>query len=159
MHNGRSSHPANAGVDSLTEPSPLLQIGALAKRLGTSSKTLRHYEAQGLLRPSSRSASGYRQYDAQSCRDAQQVLALRQIGFSIPEIRQVLADPGRARESLLSLLDQRLRKWDLELAVMQGGRDDLEARYQALVMTPRNRPCRCICDALQSSCNCPVGSN
>jgi len=41
----------------------LLKISELARRTGLTVRTLHHYDAIGLLRPSARSSAGYRLYD------------------------------------------------------------------------------------------------
>jgi len=51
-------------------------------------------------------------------------------------------------------MDEKLCDTDENLVVLQGRRDDLAARHQALLSTPRDRPTDCICDALLSPCTC-----
>jgi DNA-binding transcriptional MerR regulator len=67
-----------------------LQVGELSKRTGLTVRTLHHYDEIGLLRPSSHSESGYRLYTAADIARLQQVLSLRQLGFSLEEIRNCL---------------------------------------------------------------------
>ena len=61
-------------------------IGELAGRAGTSTRSLRYYEAQGLVR-SQRSANGYRRYDDGELRVVQQIRKLLAVGFSLDDIR------------------------------------------------------------------------
>jgi len=65
----------------------LLRIGELAKELGTTTKTLRHYEQMSLLRPPQRTEKDHRVYDETDLRQAQEIMGLRRIGLSIDEIR------------------------------------------------------------------------
>jgi DNA-binding transcriptional MerR regulator len=67
-----------------------LQVGELSKRTGLTVRTLHHYDEIGLLSPSSHSESGYRLYTATDIARLQQVLSLRQLGFSLDEIRNCL---------------------------------------------------------------------
>lgn len=133
-----------------------LRIGELAQLLGTSTKTLRFYEQIGLLAPAQRSDSAYRLYDAADVENARLVIGLRHLELTIPELQQVLRDDGGTtrRQRLLALMDERLRRMELELSVQQGRFDDLTARHAALLATPRTRAPGCVCDALLRPCTC-----
>lgn len=133
-----------------------LRIGELAELLGTSTKTLRFYEQIGLLAPAHRSESAYRLYGADDVENARLVIGLRHLELTIPELQQVLGADGATtrRQRLLALMDERLRRMELELSVMQGRCDDLSARHAALLATPRDRPPGCVCDALLRPCTC-----
>ena len=61
-------------------------IGELAERAGTSARTLRYYEEQGLVRPQ-RDAKGYRQYDDAELRVVAEIRARLAAGFGLEEIR------------------------------------------------------------------------
>jgi len=63
-----------------------MRIQELAARAGTTTRTLRHYEAQGLL-PVGRSANGYRRYDELHVRLVREIRSLQAIGFSLEEVR------------------------------------------------------------------------
>jgi len=133
-----------------------LRIGELAEVLQTTTKTIRFYESKGLLPKAKRTASGYRLYGEQAVRQAGRVLGLRRLGLSIDELHASLNAKRKTglRRHLVGLLDEKLRQQELELSVLQGRRDDLAARHQALLSTPRERPKDCICDALLIPCNC-----
>ena len=134
-----------------------LRIGELAAALDTTTKTLRHYEKKGLISPSHRTGGGYRVYNKADLREAQKVLGLRRLGLSISEVQELYKDgldSKTMRHRLLGLLDEQLRDIDESLAVLQGRRDDLSARYLALFDTPSNRQGGCICNALLQPCNC-----
>lgn len=65
-------------------------IQEVARLAGTTSRTLRHYDAIGLL-PSSRvGAGGLRHYDEQALVRLQRILLLRELGLALPQIRLVL---------------------------------------------------------------------
>lgn len=68
----------------------LIKVGDLARLTGLSVRTLHHYEEIGLLAPSQRTASGHRLYDADGVMQLQKVLALKQLGMSLEEIRSWL---------------------------------------------------------------------
>ena len=66
-------------------------IQEIAKLAGTTSRTLRHYDATGLVTPSRVGANGYRYYDAAALVRLQRVLLLRDLGLGIGAIADVLA--------------------------------------------------------------------
>lgn len=133
------------------------RIGELAAELETTPKTLRLYEELGLLSAPDRTAAGYRVYSESVVARARLVLGLRRIGLSIDEVRALVQvdDSGTTlRQRLLAVLSEKLRQMDVALAVQQGRREDLNARYDALLATPRDRVGECVCGALMSSCCC-----
>jgi DNA-binding transcriptional MerR regulator len=131
-------------------------IGELAQRLGVTRKTLRYYETVGLVPPARRASSGYRTYPPEAVRRAHLVVGLRKIGLSLEQIQTVLTEDGRPlRQRLMGVLDRQIQEDTIKISVLQGRHDDLEARYRALLATPRERPADCVCDALMRPCNCP----
>ena len=72
---------------------PPWKVGELARRTGLSVRTLHHYDAIGLLPPSHRTESGHRLYAADDAAHLQQILSLRQLGFSLDEVRDCLDRP------------------------------------------------------------------
>jgi DNA-binding transcriptional MerR regulator len=130
-------------------------IGALAKSLGVTPKTLRHYERIGLVPPAERERNGYRTYSMDAVRRARLVVDLRALGLSLDAIRELSVDDGRPlRHRLLGLLDEQLRDHALQIAILQGRHDDLEARYHALLSQPQPVAPDCICAALMRVCDC-----
>ncbi|MER5768798.1 MerR family transcriptional regulator [Streptomyces sp. NPDC001985] len=63
-----------------------MRIGELARRAGTTTRTLRYYESRGLL-PARRAANGYRAYDESDLRLLQQIRTLQDFGFDLEETR------------------------------------------------------------------------
>lgn len=63
-----------------------MRIGELARRAGTTTRTLRYYEARGLL-PARRSGNGYRAYGEDDLRLLQQIRLLQDFGFGLEETR------------------------------------------------------------------------
>ena len=68
-------------------------VGELSRLAGVTVRTLHHYDEIGLLRPSGRSDAGYRLYSYEDLARLQEILVWRQLGFSLPEIQQLLDDP------------------------------------------------------------------
>ncbi len=63
-----------------------MRIGELAERAGTTTRTLRYYEARGLL-PVRRGSNGYRAYDEDDLRLVEQIKTLQDFGFGLEETR------------------------------------------------------------------------
>ncbi|MEG8275314.1 MerR family transcriptional regulator [Streptomyces sp. AHA2] len=85
-------------------------IGEVARRSGVSARMLRHYETLGLVRPSGRTGSGYREYSAQDIRRIFHVESLRSLGLSLREIGRALDDPGFTPSALVGDLVRRTRE-------------------------------------------------
>ena len=71
-----------------------LRVGELARRTGLTIRALHHYDEIGLVRPSRHSEAGYRLYTSADIARLQQVVSLRQLGFSLEEIRGLPATAG-----------------------------------------------------------------
>ena len=69
-------------------------VQQLADLAGVSVRTLHHYDQIGLLKPSARSAAGYRLYGTENLLRLQQVLLYRELDLPLEEIRRILDDPG-----------------------------------------------------------------
>lgn len=76
-------------------------IQQIAKLAGTTSRTLRHYDDIGVLRPSRIAGNGYRHYDQDALLRLQRILLLRDLGLGLPQIAEVL-DRGTPQEDALA---------------------------------------------------------
>jgi DNA-binding transcriptional MerR regulator len=132
-------------------------IGELADLLGVTPKTLRHYETIGLVPRAARTRNGYRDYSSEAVRRARLIVDLRSLGLSIETVQKLLVPDGRTlRKRLLGVLDQQINDQALQIAILQGRRDDLEGRYHALLSQPATAPADCICGALMRACDCAL---
>jgi len=68
-----------------------MKIGELAKQSGLSAHTLRFYEKQGLISPSTRSESNYRIYSQNDLSTAKFIKRSRDMGFSLEEVEVFLS--------------------------------------------------------------------
>ena len=87
-----------------------LKVGELAKRTGLTIRTLHHYDEIGLLKPSLHTESGHRLYTARDVARLQQVVSLRQLGFSLEEVGACLDRPGFSPLEVIVLHTARLRE-------------------------------------------------
>lgn len=101
--------------------------GRFASRTSVSVRTLRYYDAVGLLTPAARTEAGYRLYTDDDLVRLQQVLALKFLGFSLEEIKTYLATgPVGLREALAA-----------QRAMVRERRAQLDAVDRALGETER----------------------
>lgn len=71
----------------------MIRIGAFSQMNKVTVKTLRYYDEVGLLKPVKVDDwTNYRYYSASQMPRLHRILALREIGFSIPEIKEALND-------------------------------------------------------------------
>ncbi|MGM9663137.1 MAG: MerR family transcriptional regulator [Oscillospiraceae bacterium] len=78
-----------------------LSISEAAARMGVSVRTLRYYDAIGLLRPSEVADSGYRYYDEQALWRLQQILFFRELEFPLKEVAELLSRPEQDKRPAL----------------------------------------------------------
>lgn len=69
----------------------VLKRAALARRTGCNLETIRYYEKIDMMPEPPRTASGYRVYDETHVARLRFILRARELGFSIEEIRGLLA--------------------------------------------------------------------
>ena len=83
-----------------------MKIGAVCEQTGLTDRTVRYYTEEGLLSPSytknylGRKTFDFTEADVAMLKD---IAVLRKYGFSIPEIRSILEDPGKSVEIIESL--------------------------------------------------------
>lgn len=93
----------------------MLNIGEFARLGQVSPRMLRHYDELGLLRPERVDAtSGYRYYSVRQLERLHRIVALRDIGFGLEQIRQILTEQVSVDE-LRGML--RLRRAQIEQSV------------------------------------------
>ncbi|MBV1851806.1 MerR family transcriptional regulator [Catellatospora tritici] len=121
-------------------------IGELAERAGTSARTLRYYEAHGLVRPQ-RSANGYRVYDEAELRVVHEIRALLAVGFGLDDIKPFVAclragnSSGDVCPDSVAVLRRKLQEVDACLAELGAVRARL-ADQLTLAIAHREESCR-----------------
>jgi DNA-binding transcriptional MerR regulator len=118
-----------------------LRIGDVARRAGTTTRTIRYYEEIGLLAPARDRASGrHRAYTDADVERLREILRLKELlGVSLDELRELVAaedaraalraefrrteDPRRREQ----LLEQALGHLDRQLELVRARRHDLDA--------------------------------
>ncbi len=105
------------------------KVGELARRTGLTVRTLHHYDREGLLSPSHRTASGHRLYGAADVARLQQIRSLRELGFSLDEVRAFLERPDASPRRVVRMHLERLRE---QIAQQQRLCERLEAVAERL---------------------------
>lgn len=103
-------------------------IAEAAKAAGVNPQTLRYYERRGLLRPSGRGRSGYREYSADDVRLLKFVKRAQELGLSLADAEELLAlrrIPRSRRVAVRAVAERRLTDLDARIA-------DLTRMRQAL---------------------------
>ncbi|HET9441403.1 MAG TPA: MerR family transcriptional regulator [Longimicrobiales bacterium] len=72
-------------------------------------RTLHHYDEIGLLVPTQRSASSYRQYTEQDLQRLQQILVFRELGFALDAVAALLEQSAEERRAALLMQRERLQ--------------------------------------------------
>ncbi|MES2406711.1 MAG: heavy metal-responsive transcriptional regulator [Pseudomonadota bacterium] len=65
-------------------------IGKVARQMGVSADTLRYYEKEGLIAPTSKTAAGYRLYNDNALRRIRFIKHAQQCGFTLSNINDLL---------------------------------------------------------------------
>jgi DNA-binding transcriptional MerR regulator len=105
-----------------------VRIGELADAVGTSTKTLRFYEEQGLLPEAERTPTGYRDYSPDVVSRIDFIRRGKAAGLTLAQIREILLirDRGQAPcAHVRDLLDTRLADLDEQINKLAALRDTI----------------------------------
>lgn len=107
-----------------------MKIGELAQRAGVGIDTVRYYEREGLLPKAQRLASGYRVYNENEVRRLRFVRRAKALGFTLPEIRELLALSAHRDDDMAGMkaaASEKLADVHAKLAELNRIREGLEA--------------------------------
>ncbi|HSO09089.1 MAG TPA: MerR family transcriptional regulator [Desulfoprunum sp.] len=109
-----------------------VQIGALAKKLGITTRTIRYYEEIGILGKSNRLIGGTRTYTRDDILRLKFILKLKDMGVSLKEIQELsnIFDINAQNfktitPKLIEILDQHIAKVDDKIANLSSLRQDI----------------------------------
>ncbi|MEU9467356.1 MerR family transcriptional regulator [Streptomyces avermitilis] len=93
-----------------------MRIGEIAALVGVTTRAIRHYHHVGLLPEPERRPNGYRAYSVRDAVLLARVRRLTELGLSLDEVRDVLADDaGRDLAEVLEELDADLARQEAEI--------------------------------------------
>jgi DNA-binding transcriptional MerR regulator len=109
-----------------------VQIGALAKSLGITTRTIRYYEEIGLMGKTDRLGGGTRSYNRDDILRLKFILKLKNLGISLKEIQE-LSDIFDINEKnfttitpkLIEILDSHISRVDEKMASLSSLRKDI----------------------------------
>ncbi|MBE7683635.1 MerR family transcriptional regulator [Paenibacillus sp. P13VS] len=101
-----------------------MKIKDFANKYQIQTDTIRYYEKENLLNPIRRE-NGYREFDEECEKQIQLIIVLKQVGFTIKEIQQLLIlreDPSlstECKDTTVSLLNQKIMKLEERIRFYQ----------------------------------------
>lgn len=106
----------------------LIPIQQVAKQIGISVRTLRYYDQIGLLPTMAKTEGGHRLYTEEDLKKLQQILFLKEMGFRLDDIKQMLqkqdwnwASSLKSQLAYVQKEQERLRSMELSLRELISG--------------------------------------
>ena len=99
-----------------------MKIGEASRRSGVTAKMIRYYESIELLAPAARAENSYRDFDIRDVHDLTFIRRSRDLGFSIDEIRRLLAlwrDRSRPSREVKEIAQKHVADLEARIAHMQ----------------------------------------
>ena len=129
-----------------------LSIGQVAKSTGVAARTIRFYEAAGVLTAARRTAAGYRQYSEEGVQQLLFIRRARALGLSLRDLKPLLAAldggvPGPVRPRVRELVRAHLSAVQAQIAEL--GQLERQLAHVLRRMQRRSGPrtggrCRCL---------------
>ena len=141
-----------------------MRIGELARACDVNPKTIRYYEAFGLLPKAARAPSGHRTYSEVDFRRLRFIRRAKQIGLPLASIRQITtyADTGSCqhlRPRLKELIAAQLSEIETRMKDLQALRRELQGHHAALcrpaAAPPTGVGCSCLDGASEKTAILP----
>lgn len=102
-------------------------VGQLSKITNVSIRTLHYYDEIVLLKPSAKTESGYRSYTKDDLIKLQQILALKKLGFTLTQIKEMVQ---------VNKIDSKIERWkqvfNMQLEKIEAEKRKLEKLEQSL---------------------------
>lgn len=113
----------------------VLTIGRLSKQSGTPVKTIRYYDEAGILAPSATTDAGYRLYTQDDAARLESIRMLRELGFPIAAIREMLdgkTAPSDLLRIQLEVIETQQRSLRRQSAILQHALGEGGNAFEAL---------------------------
>jgi DNA-binding transcriptional MerR regulator len=122
------------------EPEEVTQIGALAKQLDITTRTIRYYEEIGLMGTISRRGGTTRSYSKDDVLRLKFILKMKSLGISLKEIQQLSdifdindQDFSTITPKLIEILDHHISRLDEKMVSLSSLRQDI-VEYRLRIM-------------------------
>ena len=86
------------------------KVGEISKLTGLTIRTLHHYDEIGLLHPKLRTDAGHRMYAEDDIIKLQQIMSLKELDFSLDEIKEFFEKPEYNPKDILEMQIERLNQ-------------------------------------------------
>ena len=110
----------------------MFTVKQLSKLAGVTPRTLHHYDAIGLLKPSRVGDNGYRYYGEESLLRLQQILFYRELDMPLEDIKKIVGrrdfDVLDALESHKDALKKRIERLNVLLSTVDNTINDLKGK-------------------------------
>lgn len=73
----------------------ILSVKEIAELSGVSVRTLHYYDSINLLKPTYVTPNGYRQYSSADIEKLQKIILLKEVGFTLTEIKKVMKNRNK----------------------------------------------------------------
>ncbi len=111
-------------------------VGPAAEAVGTTVRTLHHYDSVGLVVPSGRTHAGYRRYTEEDLDRLRQVLVYRELGFALEDIGALLdGDDGDRARQVADQLDAVVARIDRLQQVRAALEEQMERQMSGVNLT------------------------
>lgn len=99
-------------------------VKEVSRMTGVSIRTLHHYDAIGLLKPTAVTDAGYRLYDGEATEKLYMILVFRELGLTLKQIGAILDggdyDRNRILETQIELMQERITALQNRIALARG---------------------------------------
>lgn len=116
----------------------LLTTGDMARLTGSTVRTIRFYEEEGLITSSSRTCGGHRMFEEATLGRLQFILDLREAGLSLEAIRRLFElkaqanTPGTASHEMSQLLETQIAEMQQKISKLERLRSELGRMVESI---------------------------
>jgi MerR family transcriptional regulator, Zn(II)-responsive regulator of zntA len=116
----------------------LMRIGDLAKRAGTTMRTIRYYEERGLIEPARRTKGGFRLYQEEEVRKLHLIRRLKVLDMPLAQVKAFFDERHRGRTaaeiapSLQEVLREQLQEMERRIAQYRAMQDSARETIEIL---------------------------
>lgn len=107
-------------------PDGYMTVGQAAKKMGVTVRTLQYYDKEGVLSPSAESEGGRRLYTDKDLISLYQILSLKELGFSLDDIKNRLIALNTPAD-VAAVLDEQATAIKEKLATLKESLKEIEA--------------------------------